>query len=191
MAGILSLLERINIIKRTPVFAGLNWFDLQKIARKSTIVEYKKGVLIRKEGDEADYFYCLVSGRVQQYNLHEGNEKRYIDFIHRGMYFGIISVLTDESHSQNYETLNDSIILQISKEDFRILLKDIPRLGIEFSRSLSKRLRSKHVGKQAEFESQIIAVYSPVTGVGSSTYASHLAVHLQKETNKKVILVNI
>jgi len=37
----------------------------------------------------------------------------------------------------------------------------------------------------------VISVYSPVKGAGSSTYAANLALSLQKETGKNVILVNL
>lgn len=191
MAGISSLINRFNIVKQIPIFSKLNWFELQKIARNCVIQEYKKGEIIRKEGDPADYFYCLVSGRVQAYTINSHGHKENIEYIHRGMHFGMISVFTGESHSLNFEAINDSVILKIDKSDFHELLKSVPQLGIEFTQSLSKRVRSHVKGVKSIFESTIISIYSALKGTGSSTYAIHLALSLEKETKKKVILVNI
>jgi predicted acylesterase/phospholipase RssA/CRP-like cAMP-binding protein len=191
MTGISSLINRFNVVKQIPIFNKLNWFELQKIARNCIIQEYKKGDIIRKEGDPADYFYCLVSGRILAYTLNSSQLKENMEYIHRGMHFGMISVFTGESHSLNFEALNDSVILKIDKAEFHELLKSVPQLGIEFTQSLSKRVRSHVKGVKSIFESTIIAIYSALKGTGSSTYAIHLALSLSKETKKKVILVNI
>ena len=191
MSGISSFLNRLNIIRQIPVFSKLSWLEQQRIARKSMVVEYKKGDLIAKEGAPPDYFYCLISGRLHASTLSSTGLKDHIDFIHRGMYFGIISLLTGENHSQTFEALNDSVVLQISKKDFYQILQNIPQLGIQFSQSLSQGIRRKVKGTKNIFENSIISIYSPVKGTGSSTYAINLALNLEKETKKKVIFVNI
>lgn len=183
--------NRLNQVRQIPIFAKLNWFEQQRIARKSTIVHYRKGEIICREGDPPDNFYCLVSGRLQAYTCIDGGLKDNIDFIHRGMHFGVISTLTGENHSLTYEAINDSVILQIPREDFHNILRVIPSLGVELSQNLSKRIRRNVEGKKSVFESNIITIYSPVVGTGSSTYAMNLALSLERETRKKVIYVTI
>jgi len=191
MSGLSSFINRFEIIKNIPIFSDLNWFDLQKIIRKTIITNYKKGELICKEGDPPDFFYCLISGRLQAYTINSDTKKENVDFIHRGMYFGIVSILTGECHSLNFEAINDSVIVKIPKKDFQEILKTIPKLGIEFSQSLSKRIRHKVKGTKSILESTIISVYSPVKGTGSSTYAINLAISLAAETKKKVLFIDI
>lgn len=186
-----NFFQRYNLVKQFPVFKGLNWMDLQRIARKSYVSHYKKGELIAREGSPGDAFYCLISGRLQAYTLAPANKKDNVEFIHRGMHFGIISVLTGENHSLNFEALNDSLVLKIDKEEFLKLFRSIPQLGVELSQSLSRRIRSKVTNQKLIFESTIISVYSPVQGSGSSTYAINLALNLERETHKKVILLNL
>jgi predicted acylesterase/phospholipase RssA/cellulose biosynthesis protein BcsQ len=191
MVNLSSLIGRFNLIKHIPVFEGLNWIELQRIARKATVAEYKKGDIICHEGSPPDYFYCLVSGRLQAYTNIHGGGKENVEFIHRGAHFGIISILTGESHSTSFETINDSVILKIPKDDFHAILHAMPHLGIRISRTLSQHIRGRVQGVKSSLGSTIIAVYSPVQGTGSSTYAIHLALSLRKETGKKVIFVNI
>jgi len=186
-----SFISRLNFLRQIPIFTKLNWFELQKIARKSIVSEYKKGDLVSKEGNPPDFFYCLVSGRLQAYTSTDDEKKENVDFIHRGMYFGVISVLTDEHHSMSFEAINDSVVLKIPIDDFRSILKSVPHLSIELSRHLSKRIRRRVKGAKSVFESSVVSIYSPVKGSGSSTYAANLALSLQEETKKKVIYVNI
>ncbi len=185
-----SLLNRFSIVKQIPVFRSLNWLEIHRIATHANIFECKKGEVIRREGDEPDAFYCLVSGRVQAYTNHYDN-KENVEAIHRGMHFGIVSLLTGERHSLNFEVINDAVILKIHKDEFHNILRDIPKVSLEISQSLSKRVRSKVTRKKTIFESTIVSVYSPIKGAGSSTYAVNLALRLQQETKKKVLLINI
>ena len=178
MGNLSSLINRLNLVKQIPIFEKLNWFELQKIARKSIVVEYKKGDLISEEGSPPDFFYCLVSGRLQAYTVTSIGKKENVDFIHRGMHFGIISVLTGENHSMSFEAINDSVVLKIPTSDFQAILKAIPHLGLELSQHLSRRIRRKVKGTKSIFESTVISVYSPVKGTGSSTYAANLALSL-------------
>ncbi|MBI5023574.1 MAG: patatin-like phospholipase family protein [Candidatus Omnitrophica bacterium] len=192
MNNLSSLINRFHLVRQIPIFTGLSWMELHHIARKAVIVEYKKGDIVCPQGGPPDFFYCLISGRLLAYSSSLRAKKEDIDFIHRGMHFGIVSILTGENHSMNFEALNDSIVLKISKADFHEILNSIPQLGLRLSQSLSRRIRRKiHDTTGSVFESTVIAVYSPVTGTGSSTYAINLALSIRKETGKNVIFINI
>jgi len=191
MTGTPSFFDRYTIIQQIPIFSKLNWFDLQKIAHKAQLCEYKKGEQIRNQGDPPDYFYCVVSGRIQAYAHDAAGHKTNVEFLHRGMYFGIISLFTGEGHSLSFQAINTTVVLQIEKDDFHNIVQNVPQLGLMFSRRLSQRLRHKNFPVKRIFESTIVSVYSPVKGTGSSTYALNLALSLKRETDKKVILVNI
>ena len=186
-----KIFNRFTEAKQIPVFRNLTWFELHTVAQKCTLVEYKKGETVCREGTPPDAFYCLVSGRLQMYNLLANGRKDNVEIILRGMHFGIISLFTGLSHSQTVEALNDSMVLKIPKDDFLLILKKIPHLGLEFSQSLSHRIRNKVTNDNSVFQSYIISIYSPVLGSGTSTYALNLALNLEKETGKKVILVTL
>jgi NTE family protein len=191
MSALPSFLNKLSTLKQIPIFAGLNWFELNRIIRRCEFVEFNKGELVCKQGDPADAFYALVSGRIYTYTLRPNGEKEEVDFILRGMHFGIISALTGECHSHSYEAINDSFVLKINKDDFAQLLKATPKLAVSLSQSLSQRIRSHVTRTKSTQESTIIAVYAPVKGSGSSTYAANLALSLQNETSKKVLLLSL
>jgi predicted acylesterase/phospholipase RssA/CRP-like cAMP-binding protein len=192
MTALNSYLKRVGIIQKLPVFSNLSWLEKQRIASLSTLQEYRKGEVIRSRGDPADALYCLVSGRVQSYYTNESGKKVHLEFIRRGMYFGIISLLTGQRHSMCFQALNDSLLLVIPKDRFHRMLKSVPRLGLEFSQSLSRRVRRHLLHGERELQGGlIIAVYSPFKGAGSSTYATQLAFALHRESGRKVILASI
>ena len=186
-----SIVNRYHIIKKIPLFCKLSWFQRQKIARVSSIVEYKKGDFICRQGDPSEAFYCLIYGRVQAYTVDSEGKKEILSFIRQGMPFGIISIMTGMEHSLNFETVNDSVVLKIRKDEFQRILKAMPQLSVEMSQSLSERIRHKIFAGKSDVSNPVIAVFSPIKGAGVSTYSANLAFHLHRETKKKVILVRL
>jgi len=183
--------NKLPILKQIPIFQGLNWFELNRLSRYVEIVEFNKGDAICQQGAPADAFYALVSGRVYCYSLNPAGHKDDVDFILRGMQFGIISALTGENHTHTYEAINDSVVIKINKDSFSQLLKTIPQLAVALSQSLSQRIRSHVTHTKNTQECSIIAVYAPVQGSGSSTYATNLALSLKEQTDKKILLLSL
>ena len=183
--------NKLPILKQIPIFQGLNWFELNRISRHVEIVDFNKGDVICQQGAPADAFYALVSGRVYSYSLNPGGHKEDVDFILRGMQFGIISTLTGENHSRTYEAINDSVVVKINKDSFSLLLRSTPKLAVALSQSLSQSIRSHVTHTKNTQESTIIAVYAPVQGSGSSTYATNLALSLKEQTDKKILLLSL
>lgn len=191
MTALPSFFNKLAVIKQIPIFEGLNWFELNRISRRVELIEFNKGDIICQKGSPADGFYAVVSGRVYSYTVNNAGQKEDVDFILRGMHFGIISALTGENHSHTYEAINDSLIVKIDKDQFSSLLKVTPKLAVALSQSLSQRIRSQSAGIKNTQESTIISVYAPVKGTGSSTYAANLAFTLKAQTDKKVLLLSL
>lgn len=179
------------IIKELPFFAGLTKIELAAIGAKSEIVEYRKGQIIYEELSRPSAFYCIISGRVQIYTNDKSGSRLILEYLHRGKYFGIISLLTSEPHSVTSEAINDCAILVIKKDDFDFILKKIPRLAIDLSRTLSRRLKRKDVHQKKIFESTVISVFSSYAQAGKTVYALNLAFSLNRETHKSVIILDI
>lgn len=178
--------DKSFIVDYAPIFSGLNILEKNLIIERSKVVEYKKDDLIYKELDPPDGFYCVITGRIKI-----ATGKKTLEYLHCGNYFGIISLLTGDAHSVNAIAANDSKILKIEKDDFGEILKRIPHLAIDLSKTLSRRLRKKELKEKRIFESNIISVFSAAGVIGRTMYAANLAVNLRKETERNVILVDI
>ena len=94
-----SLFNRYSLVKQIPIFKGLNWLELQKVAGKTEVLEYSKGETVYSQGEPPDAFYCLISGRIRAFTSDEEGNQHDVEFIRRGKHFGIISLLTGENHS--------------------------------------------------------------------------------------------
>lgn len=160
------------------------------IGRSSAIIEYRKEDFVYREGDRADAFYCVATGRLKV-SITAGAKQEDIEVIGRGKYFGVISILTGEAHSATVQAINDSIILKIPKDDFDKILKRVPRLYAYLGQALSRRLKQKGTHAKTVFESTIISVFGTTDRIGATNYALNLSLSLRRETGKNIILLDI
>ncbi|MBI3320126.1 MAG: cyclic nucleotide-binding domain-containing protein, partial [Candidatus Omnitrophica bacterium] len=180
--------DKLAMLKRIALFASCTEEQLQLVAARSRLVEYKKGEQIYREGDRADALYIVTSGRLQVFTLTNGQKELYA-VLHNGETFGEISLLTGETHSATVEALNDTLVLQLEKREFDELINRIPSLVLYLSRLLSKRLRTKgHAGGTGE--ATVVAIHSAVKGVGRSSFAVALAISLKHETGRETVIVD-
>ncbi|MBI3318351.1 MAG: patatin-like phospholipase family protein [Candidatus Omnitrophica bacterium] len=178
-------------MRQISLFSNLTDSQLAFIAERSRLAEYEKDESVYAQGDPPDSFYGLVSGRVRVFAKSPSGKQETLEILHRGDYFGMISLLTNEPHSVTTQAMNDSILVKIKRPDFEAMLKEIPELAIHLSTTLSRRLRQKDLPAKRVFESTLISLYGPFKGVGCTMYAINLAASLHKETGKRVILIDI
>jgi NTE family protein len=187
-------MEQVNknsILKELSIFANLTLAQRNIIKERCNIVEYKKDQIIYKEGSSPSDFYCIIVGRVVIYTSDSMGQRTVLEYLHRGKYFGIISLLTGEPHSVSAEAVNDCLLLVIKKEDFEFILKKVPQLAIDLSQTLSRRLKNKDIHQKTIFESTIISVFSSYSQAGKTLYALNLALSLHKESHKSVLVMEI
>lgn len=187
----MKAVEKNLLLEEIPLFANLTPEEHNIIREKASIIECKKEEIVYEEGSAPCAFYCLLVGRIVIFTKDAFGNKTVLEYLHRGKYFGIISILTEEPHSVTAQAINDSLLLVIKKEDFSFILNRIPALAIDLSRTLSRRLKRKDIHQKTIFESTIISVFSSYSHAGKSMYALNLALSLYKETKKSAIIIDI
>ena len=176
------------IIGNSPPFNKLRIKQLDSLIKISEIKEYKSGETIYKQSDPADYLYILIKGRVLALANIDGKDFE-IEILKRGTCFGIISLLTEDSHSVAMRSIETSFILQIEKNNFKKFLKSNPLVALDFSRLLSQRVKSRSKPKRI-FQSKKIGVMGSKE-VGKTRYMFGLGQQLSIQTKKDVICIQI
>ena len=187
----MEALDKDFIIQEFPLFSDLSPKERAIIRENSSVRQFKKGDIIYKEGSSPSGFYCLGIGRVVIYVQDNQGSQKILEYLHRGKYFGIISLLTNEPHSVTAQATNDCLILVINKEAFTAVINKIPRLAIDLSLTLSRRLKRKDVHQKTIFESTVVSVFSSYSQAGKTIYALNLALSLRREAHKSVIILDI
>lgn len=187
----MEFLDKDLILQQIPLFADLSLEELSIVQEHSQIIEYKKNQIIYEEGSPADAFYCIVLGRAVVYTRGKSGRETILEYLHRGKYFGIISLLTNETHSVTAKVINDSTLLVVKKDDFNGILQKIPKLAIDLSQTLSRRLKNKDIHQKTIFETIVTSVFSSYSQAGKIVYALNFVLSLYKETRKPLIILEI
>lgn len=120
----MELVNKNTILKELPLFANLTQAQRNIIKERCQIVEYKKDEVIYQEGQAPSSFYLIAVGRMVIYTSDKQGHKTTLEYLHRGKYFGIISLLTGEPHSVTAQAVNDCLLLVVKNEDFQFILKN-------------------------------------------------------------------
>ena len=134
-------MEIINQIAAVPLFEGLPVEQLQALARIMVAKLIKRGQAIFSEGDEAEGFYVIVSGRVKIFKLSPDGKEQILHISSVGEPFGEVPVFAGERFPAYAEAMEDSRTFFFPRPAFVNLIKKNPALALNMMALLARRLR--------------------------------------------------
>lgn len=106
-----------------------------------TVVEFKAGETIFRQGEPGTLMFLLQGGEVEV--LQElGRTEAQIAVLQRSDFFGEMSLLEDEPRSHTLRALTDSKLVRIDRRTFSHMLSRNPDIAVRMVRKLSARLAS-------------------------------------------------
>lgn len=145
----LQLLEKVLILKQTPLFSETPENILLDIAEISDNVEYSGGEVIFNKGDEGDCLYIIYSGQCEVYD-----DKHLLATLGEKDFFGDLALLDPEPRSATVKTKYKSVLLKIDQHAIYELMSDRIEVAQGIIKVLCRRLRNQNV-KFAEVKSQL------------------------------------
>ncbi|HZG00930.1 MAG TPA: Crp/Fnr family transcriptional regulator [Chitinophagales bacterium] len=97
------------------------------------------------EGDEAHFYYQIVSGSVKMINTNDDGKEFIQGIFDAGQGFGEPPLFDDGVYPASAVAMNNCVMLRLGKEKFLELLKSNSDVHFHFTRKLALRLRNKAV----------------------------------------------
>ena len=110
---------------------------------------YKPKEIIYREGDNAVYYYQIVSGKVKQNNYNEEGKEFIHNILGEKQSFGEPMLFLEKFYVMNAICLTDTEIIRLPKNNFIELLEKNPKLSMEMNACLSQRLYFKAIMLQS------------------------------------------
>jgi HlyB family type I secretion system ABC transporter len=120
--------EMRDVLEKTTFVQLLPEDQREGLMSSFTEVRYGFGDEIIREGDEADAFYILASGRARVCKKSEGGEEVPLNVLHPGAEFGELGLLEGRARMATVRCSTDATALRLDREVFRRLLGDNPKL---------------------------------------------------------------
>lgn len=133
------LKDEVGMLRRVPLFSGVEPAKLKLLAFTSDRVTYSPGQILFSQGDEGDAAYVILSGTADILVDSEAGQIKVAE-LEPNSIVGEIAILCDVSRTATVRAAGQLEALRIRKDDFLRLLKEFPEMTIEIVRVLADRL---------------------------------------------------
>jgi len=116
---------------------------LEKLTDSKIINQYKKKQRIYSEGNHPHSLYYLISGKIRTYKVNEIGKELTISLYNEGDFFGYNALLENSVYKENAETLEESEISIIGRQDFEILVNNNKKVAQKFIKLLAHNVSEK------------------------------------------------
>ncbi|MEO6837399.1 MAG: response regulator [Ginsengibacter sp.] len=127
-----------------------NFFDeikneeaLEKLTKSDTLNNYRKKQSIYAEGNHPHGLFFLISGKIKTYKSNENGKELTISLYNSGDFFGYNALLENTTYKESAETLEESQVSIISREDFEILINNNKTVAQKFIKLLAQNVAEK------------------------------------------------
>ena len=104
---------------------------------------YTKNEIVFEEDESAHFYYQILEGGVRMYNRNEEGKEFTQGLFCCGDGFGEPPLFIDETYPASAITIQDSIILKLSKEKFLKILEEQPSIQKDFLLLFAQKIHAK------------------------------------------------
>jgi CRP-like cAMP-binding protein len=133
------LSNEVELLRRVPLFAGIEPARLKLLAYTSDVVTYEPGQILMRYGDIGDAAYVIIRGDAIVSIPAEAGDFTIAE-LHDGAFVGEIAILCDMPRTATVTAKGELTALRIRKEPFFQLLRQFPEMAVELTRLLAERL---------------------------------------------------
>jgi len=152
-----DLEEKTRWLSETAAFREMPREMLGEIAQVVESRVFPARTLLFKRGDPGDSFYVIQTGKVRVFRRDEEGTEITFSEMGPGKSFGEMALLTGEPRSANVETLEESRLMVLSKDQFDRVLKSHPDLSLSFIKQLSGWLKRDEQALETEAKRMVEA----------------------------------
>lgn len=128
--------QKLELLRRVPLFAGLTDEALDRIAAIATERDVEAGTVLTHEGRQEGYFFVIATGTVRI-----ERDGRTLNTLHDGDFFGEISLLDGGPRTADAVTESPCQLLVMTYQRFQQLLYTAPEVRTAVFEEVGRRLR--------------------------------------------------
>jgi uncharacterized membrane protein len=129
-------------LKHVPLFELLDDDELAVLAAQVDMRKFATRQRIFKIGDPPHAAYVVLSGSVSVTMIDEDNQEVVIDEPTHGGVFGFASMLDQTPHQASAMATEESVCVELNREDIEILLEKKPMAGLDMLTILGRQIHA-------------------------------------------------
>jgi CRP/FNR family transcriptional regulator, cyclic AMP receptor protein len=127
--------QKIDLIRKVPLFARCSRAELKEIALLADEIDLHEGTEMTREGAPGREFFVLLDGTADV-----KKNRRRVNTLGPGDFFGEIALVSREPRTATVIATSPVRALVITDRSFRRLLDDAPRVQTKVMEAMAERL---------------------------------------------------
>jgi CRP/FNR family transcriptional regulator, cyclic AMP receptor protein len=129
-------------LRQIPLFALLDDDEMAVLAAQVEIKRFAPRQRIYKIGEPGKHAYVMMSGTVRVTTVDESHQEVLVDEPRHGDFFGFASMLDDTPHQTAALAMEETVCLEISRDDIAVLLQQKPMAGMDMLTVVSRQFHA-------------------------------------------------
>jgi CRP/FNR family transcriptional regulator, cyclic AMP receptor protein len=131
-----------EVLKHVPLFALLDEDETAVLAGQVQLKKFAPRQRIYKMGDPGGQAYVMVSGVVRVTTVDQDHQEVVVDQPAHGEFFGFASMLEQTPHQTSATALEDTVCLEVDRNDIAVLLQRKPLAGMDMLTVLGRQFHA-------------------------------------------------
>lgn len=132
-----------SALKRSHLFSSLTELQLDRVYRHSRVVDLEEGQLLFAQGENVDYFYLVLDGKIKLFRVSPDGQEKIIEIVPPGGAFAEALMFMDQPHYPvSSAALTRTVVIGVDARDFKAMLWDSVDTCLLLLGDMSYRLRS-------------------------------------------------
>jgi CRP-like cAMP-binding protein len=127
--------EKLELIAKVPLFAGLSKAELAKAAAIADEIDVPQGKVLTRQGERGREFFVLLDGEAEV-----RRDGRKLATRRAGEFFGEIALVSDRPRVATVTATTPVHALVIRDVEFRALINRTPQIALKVLAALAERL---------------------------------------------------
>jgi CRP/FNR family cyclic AMP-dependent transcriptional regulator len=133
-------------LRQIPLFALLDDDEIAVLAAQVQIRNFASRQRIYKIGEPGKHAYVMMSGTVRVTTVDQSHQEVLVDEPRHGDFFGFASMLENTPHQTTALAMEETVCLEVSRDDIAILLQQKPMAGMDMLTVVSRQFHaSQHL----------------------------------------------
>ena len=129
-------------LTQVPLFALLDDEEAAVLAAQVELKRFAPRQRIYRMGDPSQHAYIMMSGTVRVTTVDEDHQEVLVDEPGHGDFFGFASMLEQTPHQTNAIALEDTVCLEVDRDDIATLLQRKPMAGMDMLTVLGRQFHA-------------------------------------------------
>jgi uncharacterized membrane protein len=129
-------------LRQIPLFALLDDEEMAVLAAQVEIKKFAPRQRIYKIGEPGKHAYVMMSGEVRVTTVDEDHQEVLVDSPNHGEFFGFASMLDDTPHQTTALAMEETVCLEVSRDDIVVLLQRKPMAGMDMLTVVSRQFHA-------------------------------------------------